>query len=109
MSKRLGKGLDALIPSFHVNEDDKVIEIPLSQLRANPYQPRKTFDEDALKNLRNRLKNMVLFNRLLFVLFLKVMKLLQGNDVFVLLKFAAMQRFLLLLETFLINRLWKLH
>ncbi|MUT68390.1 ParB/RepB/Spo0J family partition protein [Paenibacillus sp. NEAU-GSW1] len=56
MSKRLGRGLDALIPSLSVNEDDKVIEIDLTQLRANPYQPRKTFDEDAIRELAESIK-----------------------------------------------------
>ncbi|GGG26820.1 ParB/RepB/Spo0J family partition protein [Paenibacillus abyssi] len=56
MSKRLGRGLDALIPSLSVNEDDKVIEIPLSQLRPNPYQPRKTFDDDSIKELAESIK-----------------------------------------------------
>ncbi|AJY74884.1 ParB/RepB/Spo0J family partition protein [Paenibacillus beijingensis] len=56
MSKRLGRGLDALIPSLSVNEDDKVMEIPLSQLRPNPYQPRKTFDEESIKELAESIK-----------------------------------------------------
>ncbi|REK72026.1 ParB/RepB/Spo0J family partition protein [Paenibacillus paeoniae] len=56
MSKRLGRGLDALIPSLSVNDDDKVIEVPLNQLRANPYQPRKTFDEDSIKELAESIK-----------------------------------------------------
>ncbi|SEN47364.1 ParB/RepB/Spo0J family partition protein [Paenibacillus sp. OV219] len=56
MSKRLGRGLDALIPSLSVSEDDKVVEVPLSQLRANPYQPRKTFDDDAIKELAESIK-----------------------------------------------------
>jgi len=56
MSKRLGRGLDALIPSLSVNDDDKVIEINLSQLRANPYQPRKTFDEESIKDLAESIK-----------------------------------------------------
>ncbi|MEK3885385.1 ParB/RepB/Spo0J family partition protein [Paenibacillus sp. PL2-23] len=56
MSKRLGRGLDALIPSLSVNDDDKVIEVPLSQLRPNPYQPRKTFDEDSIKELAESIK-----------------------------------------------------
>lgn len=56
MSKRLGRGLDALIPSLSVNEDDKVIEVNLSQLRANPYQPRKTFDEESIKELAESIK-----------------------------------------------------
>ncbi len=56
MSKRLGKGLDALITSLSIKEDDKIVEIPLSQLRANPYQPRKTFEEDAIKDLAESIR-----------------------------------------------------
>lgn len=56
MSKRLGKGLDALIPSLSIQDDDKVIEIPLNQLRANPYQPRKTFDEEAIRELAESIR-----------------------------------------------------
>ena len=56
MNKRLGKGLDALIPSLSVKEDDKVIEIPLNQLRANPYQPRKSFEEDAIRELAESIR-----------------------------------------------------
>lgn len=56
MSKRLGKGLDALIPSLSINDDDKVVEIPLNQLRANPYQPRKVFDEDAIHELAESIR-----------------------------------------------------
>ena len=52
----LGKGLDALIPSLHINDDDKVVEIPLSKLRANPYQPRKTFDEKGIAELAASIK-----------------------------------------------------
>lgn len=56
MSKRLGKGLDALIPSLSINDDDKVIEIPITQLRANPYQPRKAFDEEAIHELAESIR-----------------------------------------------------
>lgn len=56
MSKRLGKGLDALIPSLTVNEEDKVVDVPLSQLRANPYQPRKTFDDESIKELAESIR-----------------------------------------------------
>ncbi|MGO4110309.1 ParB/RepB/Spo0J family partition protein [Paenibacillus sp. YAF4_2] len=56
MSKRLGRGLDALIPSLSVSEDDKVIEIQLTQLRPNPYQPRKTFDDDSIRELAESIK-----------------------------------------------------
>ncbi|MEC0373522.1 ParB/RepB/Spo0J family partition protein [Paenibacillus chibensis] len=56
MSKRLGKGLDALIPSLSIHEDDKIVEIPLSQLRANPYQPRKDFNEESIQELAESIR-----------------------------------------------------
>jgi len=56
VNKRLGKGLDALIPSLSIHEDDKVIEIMLGQLRPNPYQPRKTFDEASIQELAESIK-----------------------------------------------------
>jgi len=56
MNKRLGKGLDALIPALSINEDDKVVEISVTQLRANPYQPRKHFDDDSISELAASIK-----------------------------------------------------
>src|SRR6478672_8621985 len=56
MSKRLGRGLEALIPSLNIDDDDKVIEISLTQLRANPYQPRKNFNQDSLNELAASIK-----------------------------------------------------
>ncbi|MDR6883243.1 ParB family chromosome partitioning protein [Bacillus sp. 3255] len=56
LSKGLGKGLDALITSLHIDESDKVVQIPLAQLRANPYQPRKHFNEDSIKELSDSIK-----------------------------------------------------
>lgn len=48
----LGKGLGALIPTEVSGERGSALaEIPLSSLHANPHQPRKVFDEDALASL----------------------------------------------------------
>jgi ParB family chromosome partitioning protein len=51
MAKGLGKGINALIPSAQSNEEAEVREIKLSELRPNPYQPRKTFAPEAIKEL----------------------------------------------------------
>ncbi|WP_281883279.1 ParB/RepB/Spo0J family partition protein [Paenibacillus sp. YYML68] len=58
MSKKvgLGKGLDALLPALSINDDDKVVEIPLSQLRANPYQPRRHFNDETIQELADSIK-----------------------------------------------------
>lgn len=48
----MGRGLDALIPQLEVAEQDQVREIPIKDLRPNPYQPRKEFREEALEELK---------------------------------------------------------
>ncbi len=50
MAKGLGKGLEAFFPD-RVIEDDRVEQIAISKLRPNPYQPRKTFSEEAIDEL----------------------------------------------------------
>ena len=45
----LGRGLSALIPG--AEEEHRLLEIPLEAIAANPRQPRKTFDDDALAGL----------------------------------------------------------
>lgn len=49
--KRLGKGLDALLPDMNESEDS-IQEIQINQCRPNPYQPRKTFQADAIEELK---------------------------------------------------------
>ncbi|HLR53554.1 MAG TPA: ParB/RepB/Spo0J family partition protein [Pseudogracilibacillus sp.] len=53
MGKRLGKGLNALINDIEVDVDENAIEqIDVNECRTNPYQPRKTFDADAIEELK---------------------------------------------------------
>lgn len=52
MAKRLGKGLNALINEIEVDDDQTIEQIPVDQCRTNPYQPRKTFDADAIEELK---------------------------------------------------------
>ena len=65
--KALGKGLEELFSnsSFTIDtledtivkeERNNAIEIDLSQIRSNPYQPRKVFDEEALNELADSIK-----------------------------------------------------
>ena len=66
--RALGKGLEQLFnnESFSIDDLEKTIventpneeveEIDLSELRGNPYQPRKVFDEEKLNELSNSIK-----------------------------------------------------
>ncbi len=62
-SMKLGRGLDALlgeIDEAYGNESstrDEVLELSLRDIRPNPYQPRKHFDENSLLELGESIKN----------------------------------------------------
>lgn len=67
-NKRLGKGLEQLFSNERIDfnnlEEDiiretsskDIVEISLDDIRSNPYQPRKVFDEEALKELSDSIK-----------------------------------------------------
>lgn len=52
MAKGLGRGIQALFPDLDVKEEEAVKEIEINQLRPNPYQPRKHFQEEAIHELK---------------------------------------------------------
>ena len=61
-SQKLGRGLDALFGEMdeaYENEGthrDVVLEIPIKDIRPNPFQPRKNFDEELLLELSESIK-----------------------------------------------------
>ena len=54
----LGRGLDALIDTSHVdtNGGSSISEIEVARIYANPDQPRRTFDEEALQELADSIR-----------------------------------------------------
>ena len=54
----LGRGLDALIDTTHLSTagSSSISEIPLDKIYPNPDQPRRTFDEEALEELAQSIK-----------------------------------------------------
>lgn len=59
MEKRaLGKGLSALIPQMDDSrvEQERVLQIPISQIKTNKYQPRVEFNQEKLNDLINSIK-----------------------------------------------------
>jgi ParB family transcriptional regulator, chromosome partitioning protein len=49
--KALGKGISALIPTQVEDNSKKIVFLPLSQIRPNPFQPREDFDLEAMEDL----------------------------------------------------------
>jgi ParB family chromosome partitioning protein len=57
--KVLGRGLEALIPDMKINEDQQregLMQIPVSMIKQNRYQPRKGFDKEKLKELADSIR-----------------------------------------------------
>lgn len=52
----LGKGLGALIPENEEKEDSSIIEIKLTDIEPNEKQPRRAFDDEALTDLSESIK-----------------------------------------------------
>lgn len=54
----LGRGLDALIDTTHVEPrgGSSINEVELAKIIANPNQPRRTFDQEALQELADSIK-----------------------------------------------------
>jgi len=84
--KALGRGLEQLFDSevldfnsFESNildsaSEDDVLHINLSEIRSNPYQPRKTFNKEALEELAESIKNYGVFQPII------VKKSIKGYD-----------------------------
>lgn len=60
-SKKLGRGLDSLISTEVLTTNKNVTtqnEIPVDAIEVNPFQPRRDFDETALKELSDSIKEL---------------------------------------------------
>ena len=84
----LGRGLEQLFSDENISFDDieetivdeakknnEVVELPLSELRPNPYQPRKIFDDEALNELASSIKEHGVFQPII------VKKTIKGYDI----------------------------
>ncbi len=94
--KALGRGLEALFNSENLDLDinniqkletkiyesstkEEIVEINLDELRANPYQPRKNFDEEALKELSESIKEHGVFQPIIVKKSIKGYEIIAGE------------------------------
>lgn len=92
-SKRraLGMGLEQLFNSEMLDFDqveekiveetpkDEIVEIPINELMSNPYQPRKVFDEEALKELSESIKEHGVFQPIIVKKSIKGYEIIAGE------------------------------
>ena len=89
--RALGRGLEELFnnePLDYSKIEEKIItetpkeeivKVPISELRANPYQPRKVFDEEALKELSSSIKEHGVFQPIIIKKSIKGYEIIAGE------------------------------
>ena len=89
--RALGRGLEELFNNENLNlnqieetiyetaQNDEIVEIELDSLRVNPYQPRKVFDETALKELADSIKEHGVFQPIIVKKSIKGYEIIAGE------------------------------
>lgn len=89
--KALGRGLEELFNNepmdyekieekiIDASTNEEIVELPLSELRSNPYQPRKNFDESALQELSNSIKEHGVFQPIIAKKSIKGYEIIAGE------------------------------
>ena len=89
--RALGRGLEELFSIEDVNygnleekimetvHEEEIQELPLSELRVNPYQPRKTFNEESLNELAESIKEHGVFQPIIVKKSIKGYEIVAGE------------------------------
>ena len=89
--RALGKGLEELFNNEVINYSsveeqivnetpkDDIVMIDLNELRANPYQPRKVFNEESLKELADSIKEHGVFQPIIVKKSIKGYEIIAGE------------------------------
>ena len=99
MSKRLGKGLNALINDINVDEE-AIEQVAIDECRTNPYQPRKTFDADALEELKTSIMEYGIIQPLIMRRSIKGFEIVAGERRWRAAKEAGLQEVPAIIKTF---------
>jgi len=89
--RALGRGLEQLFNNENLDLDsleksiyetstkEEIVELEISELRPNPYQPRKIFDEEALKELAQSIKEHGVFQPIIVKPSIKGYEIIAGE------------------------------
>ena len=102
--RALGRGLEELFNNENLNLDnfeetiyettskDEIKELNIDDLRVNPYQPRKVFDDDALKELASSIKEHGVFQPIIVKKSIKGYEIVAGERRFRASKLAGLDK-----------------
>ena len=110
--RALGKGLEQLFNNenldlesfektvYETATNEEIIEVNLDELRANPYQPRKVFDDDALKELSDSIKEHGVFQPIIVKKSIKGYEIIAGERRFRASKLAGLEKIPAIIRNF---------
>lgn len=89
--RALGRGLEQLFNNenldlatmektiYEESTNEEIVELPIEELRPNPYQPRKIFNDDALNDLANSIKEHGVFQPIIVKKSIKGYEIIAGE------------------------------
>ncbi len=89
--RALGRGLEELFNTetldlegiekkiYETASNEEIVELSLEELRANPYQPRKRFNDESLKELADSIKNHGVFQPIIVKKSIKGYEIIAGE------------------------------
>lgn len=110
--RALGRGLEQLFNTENLDLDtiekqiyedtskEEIIEINLSELRPNPYQPRKLFKDEALQELSASIKEHGVFQPIIVKKSIKGYEIIAGERRFIASKLAGLEKIPAIIRNF---------
>ncbi len=110
--RALGRGLEQLFNSenldfenfeqkiYEASTNEEIIEIPLNELRPNPYQPRKVFKDEALAELAESIKQNGVFQPIIVKRSIKGYDIVAGERRFRASKIAGLEKIPAIVRSF---------
>ena len=89
--RALGRGLEQLFNNenldlatmektiYEESTNEEIVELPIEELRPNPYQPRKVFNDEALNDLANSIKEHGVFQPIIVKKSIKGYEIIAGE------------------------------
>ena len=89
--RALGRGLEQLFNNenldlatmektiYEESTNEEIVELPIEELRPNPYQPRKIFNDDSLNDLANSIKEHGVFQPIIVKKSIKGYEIIAGE------------------------------